>query len=32
MRPLPPDVTARNLATEKHRREALNNSFLVGLL
>lgn len=28
-RPLPPDVTARNLAIEKYRREELNDSFLV---
>ncbi|KAM0229479.1 hypothetical protein ACHAP5_011649 [Fusarium lateritium] len=27
-RPLPPDVTARNLAIEKQRREALNENFL----
>ena len=31
-RPLPPNVTARNLAIEKHRREALNEDFLVGFL
>jgi hypothetical protein len=28
-RPLPPDVTARNLAIEKQRREVLNENFLV---
>jgi hypothetical protein len=28
-RPLPPDVTARNLAIEKQRREALNENFVV---
>ena len=29
-RPLPPNVTARNLAIEIQRREALNEDFLVG--
>lgn len=28
-RPLPPDVTARNLAYEKERRRALNDDFVV---
>ena len=30
-RPLPPNVAARNLAIEKQRREALNDTFLVTL-
>lgn len=32
LRPLPPEVNARNLAIEKQRREALNEKFLVRVL